>query len=233
MQGSVVPYFASAILRLDPDSSTFTSAHLLLVRLCLAAGLPRQALPVLDKDIYDFPTDPQKNIDERFPCADHQNSATFITKSSDLSAPLSPSDVHEYYLLGAQVYIGLRQFDRARLFLELVLASPSQGVATPLMVEAYKRLLLVNLLTTGYSDLPDNTQVYKTCLSLSRAYKALADNFKRRDIARFHAELDAGAAIWDEVPFLPRSEPGLSDFCYRTAIPPLWIKWLNLFAAIA
>ena len=140
---------ASAILRMDPASTTFTSNHLTLVRLCLLARLPRLALSVLDKDIYNLPLDPLKNIDDTYPCASHQLSAAYITRSSGISAPLTPSDVQEYYLLGAHVYIGLRQFPRARLFLELVLATPTTHVATSLMVEAYKKLILVGLLSTG------------------------------------------------------------------------------------
>ncbi|KAI4726110.1 hypothetical protein E4T49_06133 [Aureobasidium sp. EXF-10728] len=198
---SVIPYIATAILRLDPESSTLTSNHLLLLRLCLAARLPRQALPILDKDIYSLPTDPQKGVDDRLPCANHDLSATFITKSSHISAPLTASDVHEFYLLGAHVYIGLHRYTRARLFLELVLGSPTQNVATPLMVEAYKKLILVSLLSTGsltYTKSLIPNQMVKTYSSLSKPYEVLADVFKKRDVLRLDAEVAAATAVWDE-----------------------------------
>ncbi|KAH0354873.1 hypothetical protein KCU83_g2393, partial [Aureobasidium melanogenum] len=198
---SVIPYIATAILRLDPESSTLTSNHLLFVRLCLSARLPRQALPILDKDIYNLPTDPQKGVDDRLPCSDHELSATFITKSSHISAALTASDVHEYYLLGAHVYIGLHRYTRARLFLELVLGSPTQNVATPLMVEAYKKSILVSLLATGSLTSTKgliNTQMIKTYSSLSKPYEVLADIFKKRDVLRLDAEIAAATAIWDE-----------------------------------
>jgi COP9 signalosome complex subunit 3 len=201
-QASVIPYITTAILRLDPESSTLTSNHTLLLRLCLLARLPRQALPILDKDIYSLPTDPQRGVDDRLPCANHELSATFITKSSNISAPLTASDVHEYYLLGAHVYIGLRRYARARLFLELVLGSPTQNVATPLMVEAYKRLILVNLLSTGSTSFTKgliNAQMVKTYSSLSKPYELLADVFRKRDVLRLDAEIDAATAVWDEV----------------------------------
>ncbi|CAC9884997.1 unnamed protein product [Aureobasidium pullulans] len=201
-QASVIPYIATAILRLDPESSTLTSNHLLLLRVCLAAGLPRQALPVLDKDIYNFPSDPQKHVDDRLPCAYHDLSATFITKSSNISASLTASDVHEYYLLGAHIYIGLRRYNRARLFLELVLSSPTQNVATPIMVEAYKKSILVSLLSTGSLTFTKglvNTQMIKTYSSLAKPYEVLADVFKKRDVLRLDAEIAAAAAVWDDV----------------------------------
>lgn len=163
--------------------------------------MPRQALPILDKDIYSLPTDPQRGVDDRLPCATHELSATFITKSSNISSPLTVSDVHEYYLLGAHVYIGLRRYTRARLFLELVLASPTQNVATPLMVEAYKKSILVNLLSTGSTTFTKgliNAQMIKTYSSLSKPYEVLADVFKKRDVLRLDAEIAAAAAIWDE-----------------------------------
>ncbi|KAL1310886.1 hypothetical protein AAFC00_001117 [Neodothiora populina] len=196
---SVTAAVGSAILQLDPESSTFTSTHLLFVRLCLAASLPRQALSVLDKDIYNFPTEPIKGVDDSELCAEHQSSATYITRSSGLSADIAPADVQEYYLLGAHVYIGLRQWSRARLFLELVLASPTAHVATPLMVEAYKKLILVALLSSGQSfsakGLVDQA-TQKTLSALSKGYEALGHVFRLRDLQRFYAEVDTGAQYW-------------------------------------
>ncbi|KAF1356541.1 hypothetical protein BDV97DRAFT_342071 [Delphinella strobiligena] len=198
---SVIPAIGSAILQLDPTGSTFTSTHLLFVRYCLTAGLPRQALPVLDKDIYNFPSDPIKGVDDIPLCAHHETSATYITRSSGLAGDIAPADVQEYYLLGAQVYIGLRQWARATLFLELVLASPTSHVATPLMVEAYKKLILTTLLSTGQSFSAKallDQQTQKSVSSLSKAYEGLADVFKNRDIQRFHAEVDMATQLFTE-----------------------------------
>lgn len=199
---SVIPAIGAAMLRLDPAGSTFTSTHLLFVRLCLGASLPRQALPVLDKDIYAFPTEPVKNIDDGELCGPHETSATYITKASGLTADIQPADVQEYYLLGAHVYIGLHQWARAILFLELVLASPTSHVATPFMVDAYKKLVLLRLLTSGHSTstrIMLDQQAQKIVSSLAKAYDALAEVFKNRDFQRFQAELDVGLQIWTDV----------------------------------
>jgi len=104
--------------------------------------------------------------------------------------------------MGAHVYIGLRRYTRARLFLDLVLGSPTQNVATPLMVEAYKKSILVNLLSTGSTSFTKgliNPQMIKTYSSLSKPYELLADVFKKRDVLRLDAEIAAATAVWDEV----------------------------------
>jgi len=199
---SVIPAIGGAILHMDPSGSTFTSSHLYYLRLCLSATIPSQALPLLDKDVHNFPMDHIKGVDEREMCAPHESSATYITRSSAISADVSVYDVQEYYLLGAHVYIGLGQWHRARLFLELVLVTPASQVATPLMVEAYKKLVLLTLLTTGRpfsSHRVVDQHISKTMSALSKPYETLADVFKNRDLRRFMAEVDTGLQTWSDV----------------------------------
>lgn len=188
---------------MDPSSSTFTTNHLLLVQLCLEANSPRQALPILDKDIYALPADPLKGIDEQYPCSDHELSCAYITLSSGISGSIQVPDVQEYYILGANIYIGLQQFDRARVFLELALAVPSQNHAVnPYMVEAYKKLRLVGLLSRGKAfgaaHLVDQAAL-KTIQNLARPYDALVTAFENRDLQKFYAEVDVAAVHWNDV----------------------------------
>lgn len=195
-----IPAVRTAILRMDPTSSTFTSNHLYFLHLCLQAQSPRQALPILDHDISSLPTNPLKNIDEVHPSS-ARSSAAYITPSSHISAPLHPHQIQEYHLLGAHIYLGLRNYARARLFLELVLSSPTPGAATPLMVEAYKRHILVSLLANGKPYPVPSTVSASTLRAISplvRAYDALAETFRNRDLARFRAEAEAGREEWEE-----------------------------------
>ena len=70
------------------------------------------------------------------------------------------------------------------------------------MVEAYKKSILVSLLSTGSLTSTKaliNTQMIKTYSSLSKPYEVLADVFKKRDVPRLDAEIAAATAIWDEV----------------------------------
>ncbi|KAI7115987.1 hypothetical protein KC352_g34170, partial [Hortaea werneckii] len=99
---------ASAMLRLDPTAGTFTSLHLHLVRRCLEIGVPSQALPILDKNLYAFPVAPPKNAQEDLLSEPHELSNAFITTKSGFTHKLHSDSVLEYYLLGAHVYIGLR-----------------------------------------------------------------------------------------------------------------------------
>lgn len=188
---------------MDPSSSTFTSSHLTFVRLCLEAAAPRQALPILDKDTYSMVSDSTEGVDEQHPCAETGTSSSYITRASGISGAIRPEHVQEYHLIGAQIYLGLRNYSRARLFLELVLSTPTEKSAVdPYMIEAYKKLVLLGLIVRGQpykiSQLQDQAAV-KTISQLSKPYDALADAFKRRDLQKFNAETDVGVKFWDEV----------------------------------
>ncbi|KAK6434465.1 hypothetical protein LTR95_009354 [Oleoguttula sp. CCFEE 5521] len=193
---------SSAILRLDPSAATFTSLHLRFVRLCLGNNTPSQALPILDRDIYAFPHANAKNVLAELPSEELGLSNAYINEKSGLSEKLRPDLIMEYYLLGAQVYIGTRALSRARLFLELVILHPAQNHATSaLQVEAFQKWLLIGLLTDGkpfpYPRTMDQSTI-KALRSMSKAYEALTDSFERRDSAKFYAEMDAGQQIWAE-----------------------------------
>ena len=150
---AAVPDIRSAILRLDPSGATFTSSHLLFVRLCLEACTYYDALPVIDQNIYYFPANTSKAAqNNRFPylCSDHESSSTFITQESGLSAKLVYQDILQYYLFGAMIYMEMKDWKRALFFLEVVIAWPVATNASKIQVEAYKKWVLVSLLHKGH-----------------------------------------------------------------------------------
>jgi len=56
----------------------------------------------------------------------------------------------EYHLLGAMIYMGLHKWERTMDFLAYVIGTPStNGAATGIMIEAYKKWVLVGLISTG------------------------------------------------------------------------------------
>ena len=144
-----IQLMCAAMLRLDASCATFTSTHVLYIRLCLEARALQEALPILDKPILGFPLQTIKGVEEEPLCADHSVSSGFITQKSGLSSTVAADAVHEYYLLGAMVYIGLRRWRNALTLLEHVLVAPTQGVATGPMLEAYRKWTLVALLIEG------------------------------------------------------------------------------------
>lgn len=145
-------YMAQALLRLDPTLGTFTSTHLLFVRLCLRTRSLREACQILD---YDFHSFPGPSSEHSLPCAVHRTSNAFITSRFQLSGKISVNDVLEYYLLGAIVYIGLGEWRQALYQVEHVLAVPSNGIAHAFMVEAYKKWFLLKVLLDGQASTLD------------------------------------------------------------------------------
>jgi len=191
---------ATALLRLDPSAATFTTLHLRFVRQCLSAGTPSQALPILDHNIFAYPHTLPKNVPSEPLTTEYDLSNAFITSDSGFTEKIKPEHVLEYYLLGAHVYIGTRNYQRARLFLEHVILHPTQHhTASSLQVEAYKKWLLVGLLSEGKSfpyPRTVDTGVWKSLKAVGKAYEALVENFEKRDTSKYRAELEVGAQIW-------------------------------------
>ena len=136
-------------------SSTLTSTHVAFVNLCLEAREYSSALPVIDQDIYFLPAASSKQAETTanplspFPCSKHQTAATFITPSSGISSHLVYQDYLLYFLYGAMIYLALKNWNRAQIFLETVVGCPTANAASKIQVEAYKKLLLVGLLRVG------------------------------------------------------------------------------------
>ncbi|KAK4947132.1 hypothetical protein LTR10_013903 [Elasticomyces elasticus] len=189
----------TALLRLDPSAGTFTTAHLRIVRRALSLGSPSAALPILDKNVHSLPTAPSKQHADEYLC---DEDAVFITSKSGFTGKVVPEFLLEYYLLGATIYTALRQYSRARLFLEYALLTPTtQHSASALQVEAYKQFALLGLLVQGKGyPLPrtHDSSVTKNIRACCKAYDALAESFEHRDLQKFRAEMETGMAVWHE-----------------------------------
>ena len=141
------------MVRLDPTTGTFTTAHLSFVQLCVETRSYAAAAPILDNYIHTLPAKMpnvvREGLEYSVPCADVASSGDYIHQSSGHSEKVSLADVQEYYVLGAMAYLGLRQFKKAQQFLEHVLVVPAANVANGLMLEAYKKYVLVSCLVDG------------------------------------------------------------------------------------
>ncbi|KAL6707557.1 hypothetical protein ACN47E_003906 [Coniothyrium glycines] len=196
----------SALTRLDPTTGTFTSIHLSFVQLCLETRSYAAATPVLDNYIHTIPVKipnvVREGLEYSVACADVASSGDFIHVSSGHSEKVSVTDVQEYYLLGAMAYLGLRQFKKAKHLLEYVLIVPAANTANGLMLEAYKKFVLVSCLVEGeFKGAPRsaNGNAMKQVKSASKAYEALADAYKLLDnMAKLKAQLKAGSDVWAE-----------------------------------
>lgn len=193
---------STALLRLDPSCATFTTLHLRFVRQCLLNGTPTQALPIVSQNIFAYPHNLAKSVPAEHISDDHELSNAFMTATSGFSDKVLPEYVLEYYLLCAHVYIGTRNYQRARLFLEHVILYPTQQhITSSLQVEAYKKWILIGLLSEGklfpYPRTVD-PGVWKNIKSMSKSYESLAESFEKRDWQKYQAEMDVGSQIWSD-----------------------------------
>lgn len=142
----------TAILRIDPSGATFTSSHPFVPQLCLSAQDYTAALPLLDRDIYHFPPTTQKATADPlspFLCSNHESSSTYISISAGLTGKIEDHEHLQYFLWGAMCYMAIKDWERALLFLEIVMVSPTANTASKIQVEAYKKWVLVSLLFRG------------------------------------------------------------------------------------
>lgn len=195
--GPAIDPVRSSILRLDPRSTTFTSAHLLFASLCLRARAYRAALSILDHAVVAFPPRPKPRP---FAIPELLSSLPHITYESGVTDRITSQDIMEYHLCGISIYIFLRQWTRALDFAQIVLNHPIIGQeASMIMVEAFKKWILVSLLKHGHAgDIPERTQnpALNSMRVTTRAYAAVAHAFRERNIMRFEAELIEGQEIW-------------------------------------
>ncbi|KAJ9481681.1 hypothetical protein VN97_g11784 [Penicillium thymicola] len=189
-----------AMLRLDPSCAVFTSSHLLLVRLCLQARAYSCALPVLNKQICHFPISRGRpSSDSSVLCADNGLGVSFMTEASAVSSKLSYRDYLQYFLYGGMVYMALKKWRNALHFLGIVISTPGTSSVSLIMVEAYKKWVLVGLLEKGRLCPPPSIttpHVVKLYQSLARPYIVLAHAFERGDLKRLNAEIDAAKGVW-------------------------------------
>ncbi|KAI9818306.1 MAG: hypothetical protein M1832_004424 [Thelocarpon impressellum] len=186
-----------AMLRLDPAGATFTTNHVLFVKLCLEANTYRAALPIVDREILDFPS-PNPNT-QSLPSTLDQPSSGYMTASSGHSAWASHTGHMEYHLCGAMIYIGLKKWERALELLSFVIATPTANTTSTIMVEAYKKWVLVSLLHAGeMTPLPGPTNVHvaKSLHALARAYDNIAEVFGSGNAWKLGSELEAGRELW-------------------------------------
>ncbi|MCJ1285695.1 hypothetical protein MMC26_005036 [Xylographa opegraphella] len=196
-----IPPIRTAILRLDPSAACFTSNHLLLAKLCLQAKAFQAALPLLDRDVFHMPSSPDKVSYFPLPCGDHETSSTFITTSSGLSDKLAYRDYLLYFLYGGMIYLGLKDWTRALLFLEIVIMAPTSNVASMVQVEAYKKWVLVGLLLKGTPiAMPKTTNSYAARIfrAIAKPYDTLADAFKEGNGEKLYAEVHAAQQTWNK-----------------------------------
>ena len=103
--------------------------------------------------------------------SNHESSSTYITQESGLSAKLDYRDHLQYFLFGAMLYMGLKEWKKALLFLEIAMTSPVTNNASKIQVEAYKKWVLVSLLYKGSVSGTSLRTSYGQLLTISQSFR--------------------------------------------------------------
>ncbi|KAI9696135.1 MAG: hypothetical protein M1820_008276 [Bogoriella megaspora] len=196
-----IDLMGATLLRMDPSGATYTSNHLRFLKLCLESDTPDSALPLLERHIINFPTNPTRLSEVQLPSAEHFASSAYITYKSGITEVPEVEKIQEYWMLGALIYISAERWKEALIYLEQILVTPTLNSATGLMLEAYRKWVLVALLVAGKPlSLPKgiHQESLRKIKAASKAYDNLAEVYKGGDGAQLQAEIDAAAAVWRE-----------------------------------
>lgn len=142
----------AALTAFSADPKQLTPIHTDLVQLCLLSKCYRAALPIVDEELYEVSTE---------------------------TTGLMPKDLLCYYYYGGRVYIGMKQYKKALEFFKLVFTAPAV-VLSAIMVEAYKKFVLVSLIVYGQvAPIPKYTSsvVHRHIKNATAPYQELANAY--------------------------------------------------------
>ncbi|KAL2783015.1 signalosome subunit 3 [Aspergillus keveii] len=200
----------------------FTSTHLLLVRLALLSSSYTYALPITNQLLYHFPTDADHVHHGYLSCSEHAPTTTLVTNASGISSKLTHRDHLQYFLYSAMIYMALKKWDEACHCLNAVITSPTSNAVSKIMVEAYKKWILVNLLGYGKviscsivvslhdvgawlidlnAQIPPTSKmiaphVMRVYQSVARPYISVAEAFEKGELQKMITEIDLGQTMW-------------------------------------
>ncbi|KAK7394083.1 hypothetical protein QQX98_013136 [Neonectria punicea] len=196
-----IEVLATAMLRIDPSGSMFTSTHLMLVKYAYESSWIEPALKVLDCDITFYPNMAGQR-DAKLLCEPSIAPAAYISVDTGLTDSVRTTMVLEYNLLSGLCYMVRRDWAKAYRALERVITHPSRdrGVSK-IMDEAYKRWVLVGLLKDGKEPIlpPYTSHSAKTTYNtLGLPYKSVASLFSTPNAAQLKVEVEGNRQVWED-----------------------------------
>lgn len=184
---------------MNPEGSVITTAHLYLVKLALDTRAYDAVLPLVEKPILYFPSS-KEQPKLKYLCEAGLSPAQYITVSSGITVKTRPIDIMEYFLYSGMVFIGLRRWEQALDCLESAITYPAtNGAVSKVMVEAYKKWVLVSILLEGKArPLPRTTSAAaaKAYHAIGKPYEAIASIFETGTATRLKAEVEFGQGVW-------------------------------------
>ncbi|KAG8418030.1 hypothetical protein J3459_006419 [Metarhizium acridum] len=198
---AAVTLLSTAMLRIDPSGTFFTSTHLLLAKLAYSSNIVEAALEVFDCDILFYP-DMSHSKDGRLLCEPNLAPASYISAQTGLTDNVKQSTVLEYDHIRGLAYMSMGLWSKAEAAFEQVISHPSRdrGVSK-IMVESYKRWILVGLLSQGkIPTVPIYTSASaNACYKITgRSYAAIAEAFCNGDAEKLKSLIEENATLWEE-----------------------------------
>ncbi|TAQ90685.1 hypothetical protein B7494_g1014 [Chlorociboria aeruginascens] len=197
---SVVP-IRDAFFLLDPSGTMLTSTRSTLVRLALDLEQYDLVSEITKKPILYFPGS-YNQPKPKYICDLSLPPHAYLTTNSGFTSKLKYQEILEYFYICGLVNIGARDWEAALECLENAVAFPTKDSnLSRIMVEAYKKWILLSIITTGkLRPLPRTIGVViaKQYHILARPYEAVAVIFETASASRLKAEVDYGTKVWSD-----------------------------------
>jgi len=143
------------------SSDHITPQHAMLVQSCITAKCYKAALPILDRFVFQIDPD--------------------VTGIESV-------DTRLYFYYGGICYIGMKKYNKALEFFEAVISAPAV-VISAIMVEAYKKYVLISLCHKGeLGNLPryTNSSLVRLFKQLCPGYEEFLTSFQTRSVEDLH-----------------------------------------------
>lgn len=173
----------------------------MLARLAYDFDSVEAALQVIDRDILFYPNSSNSKANGIL-CDAALLPTSYISPQTGLTDKITTAMVLEYNYLRGLMYISRRDWGKAEEALEQVMSHPTKekGVSK-IMVDSYKRWVLVGLLGQGKASAPlpytsgTSQGSYKV---IAKAYDNVAEIFNSGQAEKLKSQIEENAPIWEE-----------------------------------
>ncbi|KAK8021516.1 hypothetical protein PG990_006654 [Apiospora arundinis] len=128
--------------------------------------------------------------------------SVYIHKETGLTNPVKAGAVLEYDLLSGMIFCSKREWTKAHAAFERIVTYPTrEGGCSKIMAEAYKKWVLVSLLSKGkLVSLPSHTgpAASKNFQILGKPYKDVASLFDTTNAGDLRSEVEKSSQVWQE-----------------------------------
>ncbi|KAI0392061.1 hypothetical protein F5Y17DRAFT_438041 [Xylariaceae sp. FL0594] len=197
-----VEVLSSALRSLDPSGRMFTHLHLPLAKLAYESGAIEPALPTINSDIVFYPG--MGSSDHFYYYVSDMTLAPpfYMSVDTGLTENVTGADVVEYNMLCGLIHCARRDWEKAHAAFQQVASHPTkENGCSPVMVDGYKKGILVGLLAKGVAsaEVPQVTAfVNSAYFTAGKEYAALATAFASDDVQQLIREAHEHSQLWED-----------------------------------